>query len=187
MITTPKKNKLASASLGNNSSEPQIRRNGTGTIQSSGAKNARILARGRRQDEKDEEKEENVTSHNLTTYGKQENNYHLSNKKAIYYNMRVYFDALGIEYHTQLPLTFHIKEGLGDPQFLKFEQIFDEAKAGRATLLDQHPKFGKHLWIVKPGENTNRGCGITVCKDLDQIKNLVQNTSSTGNKRSFII
>ena len=48
-------------------------------------------------------------------YGKQENNYHLSNKKAIFYNMRIYFEALGIEYHSQLPLTFHIKEGLSDP------------------------------------------------------------------------
>lgn len=60
-------------------------------------------------------------------YSKQENNYHLSNKKAIFYNMRVYFEALGIEYHNFLPLTFHIKEGLSDPQFIKFENIFNEA------------------------------------------------------------
>jgi hypothetical protein len=30
----------------------------------------------------------------------------------------------------------------------------------KETVLDQTPKLGKHLWIVKPGENTNRGCGI---------------------------
>jgi hypothetical protein len=41
--------------------------------------------------------------------------------------MRVYFEALGIEYHNFLPLTFHIKEGLSDPQFIKFENIFNEA------------------------------------------------------------
>lgn len=29
--------------------------------------------------------------------------------------MRVYFEALGMEYHNYLPLTFHIKEGLNDP------------------------------------------------------------------------
>jgi len=34
----------------------------------------------------------------------------------------------------------------------------------------RHPTMGKDLWIVKPGENTNRGCGITVCRELDQIK-----------------
>lgn len=111
----------------------------------------------------------------------------MSNKKAFYYNLRTYFEALGIEYHTQLPLTFHVKEGLSDPQFLKFEHIYSEANAGRETVLDQHPKFGKHLWIIKPGENTNRGCGITVCKDFDQIKNLVANTNINGNKRSYII
>lgn len=121
------------------------------------------------------------------TYGKQENNYHLSNKKALYYNMRIYYEALGIEYHTQLPLTFHIKEGLSDPQFQKFEHIYQDANSGKGTVLDQHPKLGKALWIVKPGENTNRGSGITVCKDLDQIKSLVQNTNMTGNKRSYII
>lgn len=115
MITTPKKNKLASSTLGNNSSEPQFRRNGTGTNQSSATKNGKILARGKKHEDKEEEKEENITSHNLMAYGKQENNYHLSNKKAIYYNMRIYFEALGIEYHSQLPLTFHIKEGLSDP------------------------------------------------------------------------
>jgi len=114
LINTPKKNKLASSSLGNNSSDPQFRRNGTGTNQGSAAKNGKILGRCRRNDEKDDEKEENITSHNLMAYSKQENNYHLSNKKAIYYNMKVYFEALGIEYHSQLPLTFHIKEGLSD-------------------------------------------------------------------------
>ena len=31
----------------------------------------------------------------------------------------------------------------------------------------------KNIWIVKPGENTNRGCGINVAKDLDSIKGIV--------------
>jgi tubulin---tyrosine ligase len=65
--------------------------------------------------EPEEEKEENITSHNLLTYAKQENNYHLSNKKAIYYNMKVYYEAIGDEYHRHLPITFHIKDGLVDP------------------------------------------------------------------------
>jgi hypothetical protein len=28
----------------------------------------------------------------------------------------------------------------------------------------------KNIWIVKPGEVTNRGKGITVCATLDEIK-----------------
>lgn len=31
----------------------------------------------------------------------------------------------------------------------------------------------RNIWIVKPGENTNRGQGITVLKDLDEIKALI--------------
>ena len=57
-----------------------------------------------------------------------ENNYHLSNKKAIYYNIKVYYEAIGKDYYKFLPLTFHIKEGLNDPQFHKFEQLFMDAQ-----------------------------------------------------------
>jgi hypothetical protein len=41
----------------------------------------------------DEIKEDNVTSHNLRMTNHQENNFHLSNKKAIYYNMKIFYDA----------------------------------------------------------------------------------------------
>jgi hypothetical protein len=107
---------LASSTLGNTSSEPQFKKSGAPTTGiTSATKNLKILNRGKKTDDKEEEKEENITSHNITTYGKQENNYHLSNKKAIYYNMKVYYEAIGKEYHSNLPITFHIKEGLNDP------------------------------------------------------------------------
>jgi len=87
-----------------------------------------------------------------------------------------------------MPLTYHIKEGLNDPQFLKFEQLYHDAQdPNKETILNNMPKFGKNLWIIKPGENTNRGCGIQVSKDLDHIKSLVQNTNINGMKRSYII
>jgi len=128
LITTPKKNKLASATLGNNSSEPQFKKQNSATVNNSATKNAsRIIGKGKKGDEKEEEKEENVTSHNLLAYAKMENNYHLSNKKAVFYNMKVYCEAIGKEYHHYMPLTFHIKEGLNDPAFLKFEQLFHDA------------------------------------------------------------
>mmetsp|Transcript_12435 Transcript_12435/g.9035 ORF Transcript_12435/g.9035 Transcript_12435/m.9035 type:complete len:139 (+) Transcript_12435:611-1027(+) len=47
--------------------------------------------------------------------------------------------------------------------------------------------MGKSVWIVKPGENTNRGCGINVCKDLQSIREIVQNTVINGAKRSYIV
>jgi len=57
----------------------------------------------------------------------------------------------------------------------------------KETILDQIRTFGKNLWIIKPGENTNRGCGIQVSKDLEHIKSLIQNTNINGMRRSYII
>jgi len=34
-------------------------------------------------------------------------------------------------------------------------------------------KIPTNTWIIKPGENSNRGNGITVCKTLQEIKKLV--------------
>ena len=42
----------------------------------------------------------------------------------------------------------------------------------------------KNMWIVKPGENTNRGFGISVQTKLSEIKNIINNTSSS---RTFIL
>ena len=33
--------------------------------------------------------------------------------------------------------------------------------------------FPKNVWIVKPGENTNRGNGINVSSNLNEIKSLI--------------
>lgn len=116
-----------------------------------------------------------------------ENNYHLSNKKALFYNMKVYCEALQIETFSILPVTFHIKEGINDKEFIKFEEIYKEALAGNPTILDSYTKFGKSHWIIKPGENTNQGSGIQVSKDLNHIKDIVKNTNINGKKRSYII
>ena len=36
----------------------------------------------------------------------------------------------------------------------------------------------RNIWIVKPGENTNRGTGINVCSDLSEIRSLVLSSHS---------
>lgn len=69
--------------------------------------------------------EENITSHHLRTTNHQENNFHLSNKKAIYYNMKVYYEATQQSTFDYLPLTYHIKDGLSDLQFAKFEDVYN--------------------------------------------------------------
>ena len=49
-------------------------------------------------------------SNKIKVYAKIENNYHLSNKYALFYNMRKYYQAIGKEPFDVLPLTFHIKK-----------------------------------------------------------------------------
>jgi len=55
-----------------------------------------------------------------------ENNYHLCNKKALFVNMKNYYEAIGEDPFDSLPVTFHIKDGLDDPNFLAFKQYYEE-------------------------------------------------------------
>jgi tubulin--tyrosine ligase len=119
------------------------------------------------------------TSHSLITYNHMENNYHLSNKKALYYNMKIYYESAGgQDWFNVLPLTFHIKEGANDKEYLRFTELFKDYDSGKTQ--GAYEKLGKQIWIVKPGENTNRGCGIQVCRELSQIKEIISNTNFNG-------
>jgi len=44
----------------------------------------------------------------------------------------------------------------------------------------------KNIWIVKPGENTNRGVGIDVCSKLREIKKIISQ-SDFDQSRTFIL
>jgi hypothetical protein len=74
----------------------------------------------------DEGKEKKETSHGLITYNHMENNFHLSNKKALYYNMKIYYESIGQDWCSVLPLTFHIKEGPSDKEFIRFMELFKD-------------------------------------------------------------
>jgi hypothetical protein len=140
----------------------------------------------RKQQEGEEEtKEINHTSHHMMTCNHQENNFHLSNKKAIYYNMKCYYEAIGVNPFDYLPLTFHIKEGDNDKEFQRFQEVFTNPETN--TILTKYPNLGNSLWIVKPGENTNRGCGIQVSRDLNHIRSIINTTQVYGRKRTYII
>lgn len=134
----------------------------------------------------------------LRIYSKLEDNFHLSNKKALFFNMSQYYKLMGRDPFEILPLTFHIEEGLNDPEFERFklyyEQIEKEKSNKRKELeerkwkyLNEHSEeeydseeekdeeefykvtIPKNIWIMKPGENSNRGTGIVVCKNLREI------------------
>jgi tubulin monoglycylase TTLL3/8 len=124
------------------------------------------------------------SSLDLKLHNKLEHNYHLSNKKALFYNLVNYYQALQIDPYEVIPLTFHIKTGETDPEFLKFMEKFKEFD----LVLDENGKKPINLWIVKPGENSNRGNGISVVSDINSVKQELKNNPfpSTG-PHTFII
>lgn len=69
-----------------------------------------------------------------------------------------------------IPQSFLIKNGVKDKTFTQFlELTTDEFNPlSRSCESDEIPDI--NLWIIKPGENTNRGKGIKVCKTVEQLK-----------------
>ena len=59
-------------------------------------------------------------------YNKLEQNKQLTNKKGIFLNMHRYYLAMGEDPFSVLPLTFHTKKGLKDPQFQAFQQYHNQ-------------------------------------------------------------
>ena len=120
----------------------------------------------------------------IKIHNKIEHNYHLSNKKALYYNLVRYYKALGTDPFEYIPLTFHVKTGETDPAFAQFEEKFCEYD----REVDENGKRFANIWIIKPGENTNRGNGITVVSSIAQVREELKNNPcpSTG-QHTYII
>ena len=128
-------------------------------------------------------------------------NYHLSNKKALFYNMRAYYEAIKENPFDYLPLTFHIQNGTEDKEYAKFleyynlrekemleiEKQFNEADANEKKSLQN--KRIKNIWIIKPGENTNRGHGIQVASELAEIQRIVNSNEKhlNGKQKTYIV
>lgn len=86
-------------------------------------------------------------------YSKLEDNFHLANKKALFLNLKTYYEGLGVDpFEVAIPLTFHIKQQ-SDPEFLRFQEVYNRYALDKSNL---------NIWIIKPGENSNRGSGIQV-------------------------
>ena len=92
-------------------------------------------------------------------YNKLEGNNSLCNKKTLFSNLVKYYQSIGEDPHKTLPLTFHITEGTNDKTFTDFRKYYE------SNIID-----GVNVWIIKPGENANRGTGIQVVKKFKEIK-----------------
>ena len=61
-----------------------------------------------------------------------EANYYIGNKKALFYNIKKYYQVKGFDPFTFLPLTFHISKGLNDQDyknFLSSNSVLSKTKA----------------------------------------------------------
>ena len=131
-----------------------------------------------------------LTSAELRTHNKLEHNYHLANKKTLFFSMRIFYELLGRDPFEVVPLTFHIKDGTGDLEFQRFLVAFQEFDKQQSQEKDPDQRKARNVWIVKPGENTNRGTGINVYNTLDQIRTEVSCRAVcplSGQKRTFIL
>lgn len=93
-------------------------------------------------------------------------NHNLGNKKALFYHMQLYYKLTNKPINKAFPNTYHIRMGESDPQFKKFLEEYQR--------ISREEKYLKNIWILKPGENSNRGCGITVIKDLRVLRKLLR-------------
>lgn len=99
------------------------------------------------------------------------NNFYLGNKKALFYNLKQYYDLIGENAFTRIPLTFHIKKGFKDLQYKRFLAYYKKRQAAIKKQQKQDTQKGekkkmRNVWIVKPGQLTNRGNGITVIDEV---------------------
>lgn len=79
-----------------------------------------------------------------------------------------------------VPLTFHI----GD-EYRAFEREFKR----RAQSIKQGNTKVLNMWIVKPGENSNRGNGIHVITTIQELDALIAEGKrhANGQKLTFIV
>jgi hypothetical protein len=97
-------------------------------------------------------------------YNKIEGNSALTDKKNLFLNLVDYYNHTGESILNAIPLTFLIKKGPNDESFEPFRTACET----------------EELWIVKPGECSNRGNGIRVCQDIDAVRSyMVTNPRNT--------
>ena len=93
-------------------------------------------------------------------------------------NISQYYRAAGYDpFDVAIPLTFHIKTS-SDPEYARFEQEFKRV---------EFSKCNQNVWIIKPGENTNRGSGIQVANTLQEIKTIIRQFAQSSGDRTTIV
>lgn len=58
-----------------------------------------------------------------------------------------------------IPLTFVIREGTGDPEYTEWRRAYDNIEEQK----------GQRMWLVKPGDKANRGNGIRIYDNAEEL------------------
>ena len=106
-------------------------------------------------------------------------NYYLGFKKCLYKSLTLYYSLINKDTAKIIPITFHIKHGKNDPEYMRFKNVYEEYKAKIKKVENNCKEEISNIWILKPGENSNRGNGITVANDIFTIDQYVSNPAHT--------
>ncbi len=102
-------------------------------------------------------------TNDMKVSNRMEKNYHLSNKKALYWNLKHYCQAGNLDLYDHVPVTFHIRNHK-DQEYQDFLKYFQKESLNEKL---------KNIWIAKPGEFSNRGKGITVCNSIQMVEEIL--------------
>ena len=139
-------------------------------------------------------------------------NYVLGNKKCLYYNIKSYYSSMNKNISDIVPLTFHIrssqdgqyeqlKEYFQKFQSIKIQQVTNnindpqniekndvqtaiQSNINNKIKSDSNNCFS-NIWIIKPGENSNRGNGINLSDNLAEIEKILN--AKTSALHTYII
>ena len=113
-----------------------------------------------------------------------EGNSELCSKKKLLYNVKEFYESRGIDPFTRIPVTFHIKKGSRDENFEKFKEYF---KMQEKVIETGQDGFLNNLWLVKPGELTNRGNGIYIYGRIEDVAYHIDNSDYNRPHRTYIV
>ena len=107
-----------------------------------------------------------------------EGNSSLGNKKGLFNCLFEYYKNIKEDLYSIIPLTFHICNQNDVVLFKKFIKEYQE-KIDSSKSYYNEEKDEDNIWIIKPGENSNRGKGIIITRDLKRIEDLEPTATHT--------
>ena len=113
-------------------------------------------------------------------------NKELGDKMNLFFNLRNYFatEKLSMNLYSLIPLTFVVKN-TSDTTIFEVKNLLEQIDSARKQGNLSSPghlfssqlhtiKADQNMWILKPGENSNRGRGIQVGRDMKTIMEFIR-------------